>query len=220
MDLTTEQLLAIVIPASMLALAVFKLMLDAKTERERTQPIVIAHEMSARHFSTGSLDTGWEVDVYLTSDGERPAFNVTFGVEYGGVRIPFMMKTEDVKANRQRVIRPGDRLPDSGSWTLRIDSLTMYGIAGKKDLDSNCIYWCQYENSAGKTYETRNPGERTGDLDIQRVRWIKRVPARVWYETFKRQRARRRGEEMEKEIKADFIERKKQRDKNSTDDAS
>lgn len=124
-------------------------------ERKRTQPIVIAHEQNGRHL----LQPGaWGVDAWLTNEGSGPAFNVQFGVEFHGIRFPYRLQPDDPGGgNVQRVIRPGDRRPDGDSWPVLLNSAEIYGMAASHgDLESGRIYWARYENTQGKTWETRN----------------------------------------------------------------
>jgi hypothetical protein len=143
-------------------------------ERRRGQPIVIAHEEGPRRFGRGSEGTWWAVDAYMTSEGAGPAFNVRFGVEFAGVRYPYRLHTDDPDSgNLQRVLPPGKRCPESGSWPILIDSLSMWGRAAESDegeLDAKRVYWTRYENAQGQTWETRNPGDRSSKLDIRRIR--------------------------------------------------
>ena len=154
-------------------------------ERRRGQPIVIAHEAGARRFASEAEPTWWAVDAYLTSEGAGPAFNVRFGVEFAGVRYPYRFDNNDPESgNIQRVLRPGERRPEPGSWPILIDSLSMLGRVAEAEgsLDAKRVYWARYENAQGQTWETRNPGDRSAKLDIRRIRY----PAAVEFEEQKR----------------------------------
>jgi hypothetical protein len=159
--------------------ALANLLLARANERRRGQPIVIAHEAgSGRRFARASeVGVAWVVDAYLTSEGGGPAFNVRFGVEFAGVRYPYRLDVNDPDSgNLQRVLRPGERRPETGSWSIPIPSLSLLGRAAdtiKADrpdtLDKERVYWARYENAEGQTWETRNPGDRSTPLDIRRV---------------------------------------------------
>lgn len=158
-------------------IALVNVAITRANERRRGQPIVIAHEADGRRFApTPSLEM-WVVDAYLTSEGGGPAFNVRFGVEFAGVRYAYRFSADDPEdGNVQRILRAGDRRPESGAWRILIDSLSMMGRAAddRGDLDANRVYWARYENAQRQTWETRNPGDRSAKLDIRRVRWTAR----------------------------------------------
>lgn len=143
----------------------------ARLERKRAQPVVIAHEASAP-----ALDDrgGWYAVVNLTNEGTGSAFNVTFGIELRGVRFPFRMDRDDRgRGDRRTVVRTGE---DTEQFPIRMTSVEMFDVAalklGSGDMDATRIYWAQYENAEGKTWETRNPGNRSAKLDIRRVRFL------------------------------------------------
>jgi hypothetical protein len=161
-------------------IALVNVAITVVNERRRGQPIVIAHAAGNRRFAPSSSPAAWVVDAYLTSEGAGPAFNVRFGVEFNGVRYPYRLTVEDPdEGNIQRVLRPGERRPESGSLPIVIDSLSMWGRAAESenpgDLDAKRVYWARYENAQGQTWETRNPGDRSTKLDIRRVRRPKRL---------------------------------------------
>ncbi len=186
--------LAIAVITGVAALtALAGLALSQANERRRSQPIVIAHEATERRFAR-EKNAMWVVEAYLTSEGGGPAFNVRFGVEFGGVRYPYRLSIDDPESgNVQRVVRSGDRRPSDGAWPILLTSLAIWGraadsvAAGKPDsLDAGRVYWARYESTDGKTWETRNPGNRSAKLDIKRVR----LPRfRDWRDTRHRQKA-------------------------------
>jgi hypothetical protein len=61
-----------------LLLAATQMAFAVATERRRTQPIVIAHEVESRAFARSGPD--WSVLAKITNEGTGPAFNVRFGV--------------------------------------------------------------------------------------------------------------------------------------------
>lgn len=163
--------------------ALVNVVVTRSNERRRSQPIVIAHEARSRHFASSHQEGMWVVDAYLTSEGGGPAFNVRFGVEFNGVRYPYRLTADDPDAgNIQRVLRSGERRPESGTWPILIDSLSLWGRASENeqpgDLDTTRVYWARYENAEGQTWETRNPGDRSSRLDIRRIRRPARLERR------------------------------------------
>jgi hypothetical protein len=174
------------------------LWLAISNERRRTQPIVVSNEARARHLEQVGGERVWQADVYLTSDGDGPAFNVQFGVAYHGVRYGQRLKPDDPPSgNVQRLLKPGERRPTEGAWPVIIDSLSVFGAGQKGDIEDSAVYWARYENAYGKTWETRNPGDRTSRLDIRRVRFRS---LRERYEGWRRDRARQHGAEWERKI--------------------
>jgi hypothetical protein len=71
---------------------------------------------------------------------------------------------------------------------ILITSEQIWGSAMKSSgsqggLDEGRIYWARFENSSGRLWETRNPGDRSADLDIHplnklRLRWQVQKEAR------------------------------------------
>jgi hypothetical protein len=140
-------------------------------ERKRSQPVVIAHDAGARQFGNpGTPNT--LLPTYLTNDGGGNAFNVRFGIDFDGVRYAWKYAPEDSDAGSyQRVVHAGARLPEGGE-TFRIEIPWEKFVIGR-DTDARRVYWCQYENAYGKTWETRNPVDRSSGLDIRRVRFLR-----------------------------------------------
>lgn len=167
-------------------------------ERKRTQPIVIAHESRGRHLEqTAAAGTLWVVDAYLTSEGAGPAFNVRFGVEFHGVRYPYRLTNDDPSAgNVQRVLAPGARRPEQGTWAILLTSSDIWGLAAQGGApDPGRLYWARFENAQGKTWETRNPGDRSARLDMHRVHFLR---LKEWREERRRHKARKESAEWER----------------------
>jgi len=84
---------------------------------------------------------------------------------------------------------------------------TVHSRASKRegDLDAGRIYWCRYENAIGQTWETRNPGDRSTDLIIRRVRF-RRI--QEWREARRRRKARADAEKLEDGIRQDLLSRR------------
>ena len=185
--------------------------LAAANERKRTQPIVLAHEVRARHLAHdigrfgGPEGAGYfVVDVRLTNDGEGGAFNVRFGVEFQGVRIPYRHDRAHHHAGSvYRVLGAGDRLPpEGGSWPLKVDALVLMSRAGNPD--PSRVFWARYENAQGKVWETRNPGDPSKQLGIKRVR-ARRLRER--YEQRRRLKATHAGADAEQAAIAQLLGR-------------
>lgn len=122
--------------------AIFNVWTSFIHERRRTQPIAISHERHERRLTDKS--DYFAVGGYLTNEGGGPAFNVRFGVEFGGVRYPQKMYPDDPDAgNVQRVLRPGERRPPGDavpdSWPILIPALALIGAAPGAELDPTRI---------------------------------------------------------------------------------
>lgn len=145
---------------------------SAATARERRQPIVVAHEDKSRSFS--GQGASWFVLAHIRNESGPAAFNVRFGVEYGGIRFPYKMNVDDPdEGNVQRVVPAGARLPanEAENFPVLLTSEDIWHTAAVRgSLDDTAIYWCRYENALGHTWETRNPADRSAKLDIRRVR--------------------------------------------------
>lgn len=182
-------------------------------ERKRSQPIVLVHEDRERHFDTVSGASAWVVDAHIENVGSGPAFNVRFGVEFNGVRFPYRLTTEDPETgNRQSVVKPGDRIPSNGALPILITSGQMWGAAMKSlssegELDRGRMYWARFENSSGRLWETRNPGDRSADLDIRPLSKL-RLRRKVRTETAQRAEVLRLTADAEAELLADLERRR------------
>lgn len=101
-----------------------QLFLTQANERRRTQGIVIAHEARGRRYGESG---NFSVKVYVTNEGQGPAFNVRFGVSVYGVRYPFRLEEDDpLSGNRQRVIRAMERRPETDGWLIGIPGLLVF----------------------------------------------------------------------------------------------
>ena len=170
--------------------AAWQVLISIFNERKRTQPVVIAHDAGGRQFGDrGNPNT--VLPTYLTNEGGGNAFNVRFGVDFEGVRYAWKFSDEDRDhGSYQRVVRVGARLPENGS-SFNIE-IPWEKFAIGPDTDERRVYWCRYENAYGKTWETRNPVDRSTGLDIRRVRflrWRLRWEERRRRETAQRARA-------------------------------
>jgi hypothetical protein len=183
-------------------------------ERKRSQPIVLVHEDRERHFDEVHGSSAWIVDAHIENVGSAPAFNVRFGVEFSGVRFPYRLSGVDPETgNRQAVVKPGDRLPAKGSLPIPVTSEQLWGSAMKSpgggELDRGRVYWARFENAAGRLWETRNPGDRSADLDIRAVSKI-RLRQRIKQEVRQRAEVLHLTARAEAELLADLEQRRQE----------
>src|ERR1017187_8350248 len=172
--------------------------LSIRNERKGTQPIVIAHQDDPSRSLEQSKRSAF--DMYMTNEGTGAAFNVRFGVELHGVRIPYKHDPDDPFASVYRIVKPGQRLPDS-SWSLQFDRL--YLLSKIADPDVSSMFWARYENAQGKLWKTRNPGNRSGRLGIKRVRAVRLRERR---EAHKRKTGLKRAAQNERTVVAGLQE--------------
>jgi hypothetical protein len=155
--------------------------LNARNERRRSQPVVIAHEHRSA-LPDKDRPAEWVAEAWISNAGGGAAYNVRFGIEMNGYRLPFRADGTDGPAARQRVVASNERLPEtvpSGAFTvfpIRIATTDIYALG--KGADDARRWWCRYENAYGQTWETMNPHEAWGDMDIRRVRRPKRAEKR------------------------------------------
>jgi len=162
---------AVIAAVSAATFAAWQVVVSILNERKRTQPMVIAHDAGGRQFGDpGNPNT--ILPTYLTNEGGGNAFNVRFGVDFDGVRYAWKFSTEDSdNGSYQRVVRVGTRLPnDPASFNIEVPWEKF--VIGR-DTDGRRLYWCRYENAYGKTWETRNPVDRSSGLDIRRIRLLR-----------------------------------------------
>jgi hypothetical protein len=152
-------------------IAVFQVLVSIWNERKRTQPVVIAHDAGGRQLGErGNPNT--VLPTHLTNEGGGSAFNVRFGIELDGVRYAWKFSEDDTDhGSYQRVIRVGARLPE-GDVSFNIE-IPWEKFAIGRGTDARRVYWCRYENAYGKTWETRNPVDRSSGIDIHRVRFFR-----------------------------------------------
>jgi len=164
-------LIVVASAAAFAALAgLWQVFVSISNERKRNQPVVIAHESGGRQFGDRN-NANTVLPTYLTNEGGGPAFNVRFGAEFGGVRYPWRYSDADDDGTYQRVIRSGARMPE-GAETFRVE-IPWESFRAGSNSDQSRVYWCRYENAYGKTWETRNPVDRSSGLDIRRVRFLR-----------------------------------------------
>ncbi len=214
--LTTGQKVAIWVAAAVgvigVVVAAVSAWITVVNERKRTQPIVLAHQAGKRRLNEDAgrfgAPTGrgnFVVDVYLSNEGEGAAFNVRFGVEFHGVRIPYEDEVGQHRAGSvYRVLGAGQRLPSraNAAWPLPVDALILIGKRG--DPDPTRVFWARYENAQGKVWETLNPGDPSKQLGIKRVR-ARRF--REWAEHRGRMNAVKAGADAEQAAIAELLSR-------------
>jgi len=123
--------------------AIFNVWSTYLHERRHTQPVVIAHERHGRQFSDNPSCLA--VGGYITHDGSGPAFNVRFGVEFGGVRYPQKQFPHDPDSrNVERVLPVNQRRPGQNaspdSWPILIPQQSLLGTTGSDELDDSRVY--------------------------------------------------------------------------------
>ena len=138
----------------------------AGRERRRVRPVVVCHEAKKR-----TIRDGQDIaDVYLTNESAASAFNVRFGIEMHGVRVPWKHDQGDAEASRLNVLRPGQREPEGGVRGVVIPDGVLWSLGSGVDPDDGRSYWAYYESPAGDWWLTSNPCGRSADLTITRIR--------------------------------------------------
>jgi hypothetical protein len=154
----------------LLLVGVGNLWLSARSERRRSQPVVIHHAWGKRKFS--SEREMWSTAGYLTNEGGGAAFNVRCGVQLRGrCRVPYRGREETGPPHRWRVVRAQERVP-SGTQdasfagrgiqaiSIALPRFALLGIEG--DPDVGRVFWCRYENAYGPDLGDAEPGGRDG----------------------------------------------------------
>jgi hypothetical protein len=153
----------------------------ASRERRRARPVVISHEDQKRTFGQRPHED-WAAQVHLSNESAASAFNVRFGVEMGGVHVPWKHDpANDVEASRVNVLRPGARDPEgTATYTVVIpDAVTwLIGVGRDRDIDEGRSYCAYYQSPAGDWWYTSNPSERSADLKITRIQRRLGFPSR------------------------------------------
>lgn len=191
----------------LLLVGIWQVGVSILNERKRTQPIVVTHEDRSRGFDQSKSD--WRVEAHMTNEGQGAAFNVRFGVAYFGVRFAFRLNDGDPPTgNRHRVLQPRTRVPDAGSWPIFVPSQNLWAGKGVPE-EGTHFYWARYENAQGKVWETRNPPDRSADLDIRRIYF---VGLRERWEARRRDHLTAKGREVEQTMLRELREGMKPRD--------
>ena len=199
--LTIVGLLASVAVVVGVIAAIAQIILAQANERRRTQGIVIAHETRSRRLAEAG---GWKVEAAITNEGQGPAYNVRFGVSAYGIRYPFRLEEADLlSGNRQRVLRPQQRIPERDGWPIPVPGLNLFGGAYSQENppEEDLYYWARFEDVRGNTYETVNPPNRSADLKIRRVRFVSLRERRNQH---KHRRAGEQGIAWEEKVREEF----------------
>jgi hypothetical protein len=136
-------------------------LLMKRSERNRTQPIVVVYE---RAEPNASADGSTQFAVSMANEGAGPAFNVRFGVSIGRSEALYTPQPAGAQGagDVPRALGPGRTLPEGGSTYL----LT---VPYAPDSLDDRVYWCRYENAFGDTWETRNAWRPERELEIAAV---------------------------------------------------
>jgi hypothetical protein len=144
------------------AVAAWQGVLMKRSERNRTQPIVVVYER-------GEPEPGargeWLFLVSLANEGAGPSFNVRFGISVDGVEATYTPRPAGAQGagDVPRALGPGRTLPEGG----RTYAVRAYDVQPGR-LEKR-VYWCRYENAFGDTWETRNAWQPEEELEIRAV---------------------------------------------------
>jgi hypothetical protein len=153
-------------------IAAWQGILMKRSERNRTQPIVVAYERGDPRDQGDALVFA----VSLANEGSGPAFNVSFGVTLDGVEYAYRPRPAGGQATGDvpRALGPGRTLPeDTVAYPLVLSDVT---AAARTALESR-LYWCRYENAFGDGWKTRNAWQPAVELEIDPVRARPRLGA-------------------------------------------
>jgi len=146
-------------------IAAWQGLLMKRSERNRTQPIVVVYERAEPMHDGDDLVFA----VSLANEGAGPAFNVRFGIGLNGLKRTYAPRPAGPHGagDVPRALGPGRTLPDSGgTYRLRIPA-----AAGGMTADLNSrVYWCRYENAFGDSWETQNAWQPDEELHIRALR--------------------------------------------------
>jgi hypothetical protein len=135
-----------------------------RSERKRTQPIVVAYERAAPTPNGSDLVFA----VSLANEGSGPAFNVRFGVELNGAEHSYEPRPagQQGAGDVPRALGAGRTLPDvADAYPLVAPDVG----AVERTVLENRVYWCRYENAFGDSWETRNAWRPEVELHIDPV---------------------------------------------------
>jgi hypothetical protein len=151
--------LAAVTAAISTCIAAWQGLLMKRSERNRTQPIVVAYERDDPTREGGDVVFA----ASLANEGAGPAFNIRFGVTLDGVEGRYTPKPAGAHSagDVPRALGPGRTLPD-GDDSYRL-VLSDIGVVAALE---NRVYWCRYENAFGDSWETRNAWRAEDQLQI------------------------------------------------------
>lgn len=167
-------------------------LLQQLRERRRARPVVITTEVQRRRIAEGPKAS-------VSNDSAVAAFNVRYGVNMGGVHIPWTHSKAAVKASRVNVLPPGQREPAQGGAEIFIPDYALFGIGKGRNPDEGRYYWAYYHGSAGDWWYTENPASRSDDFKVKRL-WF----GALGWRKRKLDRAMREGEKFLAEALADL----------------
>jgi hypothetical protein len=154
--------IAAVAAAISTCIAAWQGVLMKRSERNRTQPIVVAYERGDPLREGGNV----VLLVSLANEGAGPAFNVRFGILLDGAERPYTPRPAGAQGpgDVPRALGPGRTLPDAGdAYRLVVTDIAGAAVGG---LESR-VYWCRYENAFGDSWETRNAWRPEEELRIR-----------------------------------------------------
>lgn len=133
------------------------------------QPRVTSHRWTdAKHRRTYG-DELVTVCFYLTNNGNGPAFNVTYGVDW---------RDGSHQADNGHVYRnmgvgeivpgPSDGLEPPGSTQPITIDLRHEGLP-RDEIDRGLVYWTRFDNVMGERFEVRNPHDTTRGTELRRM---------------------------------------------------
>lgn len=176
---TTKEVLgglAVLVPIVALIVAFSQFRLAIRGQLRSAQPVVVVNEASMWTIDGG----GVQFHVFLTNHGVSSAFNVRFGVELDGRRYPYTYGEDQAGRGARQVVPPNERVPanEAEALPVRLSPEDVWTSAEAGVATSRRIFWAMYENPFGETWETLNPADPVGDLDIRRVRRLGEYPRR------------------------------------------
>jgi hypothetical protein len=155
--------IAAVAAAISTGIAAWQGILMKRSERNRTQPIVVAYERGDPLREERDL----VFLVSLANEGAGPAFNVRFGIMLDGRERGYTPRPAGTQGpgDVSRALGPGRTLPDSCDAYRLVVRGSAAADAGTS-LESR-VYWCRYENAFGDSWETRNAWRPEEELRIR-----------------------------------------------------
>jgi hypothetical protein len=145
------------------SIAAWQGVLMKRSERNRTQPIVVAYERGSRAGESGEH----VFLVALANEGAGPAFNVRFGVALDGIEATYTPHPagSEGAGDVPRALGPGRTLPDRDlAYTVVLSDVARADVVLE-----NRVYWCRYENAFGDSWETRNAWRAEEELHIRAI---------------------------------------------------
>jgi hypothetical protein len=147
-------------------IAAWQGLLMKRSERNRTQPIVVAYEQGEATREKGQLI----FHLYLVNEGVGPALDVRFGVLLEKVEYRYIPRPAGAHGTGDvpRALGPGRRFPPGGGlYELVVPDTTR---SGESLALERHVCWCRYRNAFGQRWETRNSWQPDVELEIERLR--------------------------------------------------